>query len=93
MREQLPLPTSSNAVSLSINIKNRWNGREGKQEINKKKENQGVEAYGKIFQGVLLLIHKRESRDMMLNDTISETEIWKETKRNQRRGRIKNNVN
>lgn len=39
-----------------------------------KKENQGVEAYGKIFQGVLLLSHKRESRDMMLNDTISETE-------------------
>jgi len=33
-----------------------------------------VEAYGKIFQGVLLLSHKRESRDMMLNDTISETE-------------------
>jgi len=45
-----------------------------KQVINKQKQNQGVEANGKIFQGVLLLSHRRESRDMMLNDTISESE-------------------
>jgi len=39
----------------------------GKEEINKHRQNQWVEANGKIFEGVLLLSHKRESRDMMLN--------------------------
>lgn len=56
----------------------------GKQEIvSKQNENGGVEAYGKIFEGVLLLSHKRESRDMMLNnDTSSERPFkWKETKK------------
>lgn len=46
----------------------------GKKEINKQKENLGLEAYVKIFPGMVLLGHERESGDMMLNDTSSETE-------------------
>jgi hypothetical protein len=47
---------------------------ERKKEINKEKENLGLEAYVKIFEGMVLLGHERVSEDMMLDDTSSETE-------------------
>jgi hypothetical protein len=42
---------------------------ERKKEINKEKENLGLEAYVKIFEGMVLLGHERVSEDMMLDDT------------------------
>lgn len=44
------------------------------QETNKQKRKPGCGSIWEDISRELLLSHKRESRDMMLNDTISETE-------------------